>query len=521
MESNLLIRLCLLFLIAKLTYADSIYDGPSPSVSTGKIDIIVFNALKAKDIEPANLCSDHVFIRRVFLDAIGTLPTAAEVQNFLNDTNQNKRQLLIDKLLQRPEFAEYWSMKWCDLFRVKAEFPINLWPNAAQAFYRWIKNSIDQSMPYDQFVRELLTASGSNFRTPQVNFYRSAPGKTPQSIAKIVALNFMGCRADKWPQRDLDQLAVFFSKISFKSSMEWKEEFVLFDPQKDPSNIVENAVFPDGTMVTLTHNIDPRIIFANWLTSTNNPWFTKNIANRIWFWLIGCGIINEPDDIRPDNPPSHPELLDYLESELQAAHFDLKHLFRLILNSQVYQLSPVPKANYNDAINNFACYRARQLDAEVLIDAICQITGTSESYTSQIPEPFTFIPQGYRAVNLGDGSIGSPFLEIFGKPARDTGYESERNNTPTAAQRLHMLNSSHIQKKIEQGPKINSLLRSGSNRNEILKNIYLTILSRPPTYSEIQNFHQYANKFGRAGQRTAFMDLIWALMNSPEFLFRH
>jgi len=188
---------------------------------------------------------------------------------------------------------------------------------------------------------------------------------------------------------------------------------------------------------------------AGWWTR-KNPWFARNIVNRAWFWLLGRGIIQEPDDIRPDNPPVNPELLAYLEKEFVASHYDMKHLYRLILNSQAYQLSSIPRSTNPEAAANFAFYPVRQLDAEVLSDALCEITGTTEKYSSSIPEPFTFIPEKERSIALPDGSITSSFLEMFGRPPRDTGLESERNNLPTANQRLHLLNSSHIQRKIEQ-----------------------------------------------------------------------
>lgn len=203
---------------------------------------------------------------------------------------------------------------------------------------------------------------------------------------------------------------------------------------------------------SLTADLDPREVFADWLIDPKNPWFTRNIVNRIWAWLLGRGIIHEPDDIRPDNPPSNPELLAYLEKELIAAKYDLRHLYRIILNSQTYQLSAIPASDKPQAEVNFAHYPLRRLEAEILIDALNQITGTTEKYSSAVPEPFTFIPEEQRSIELADGSITSSFLEMFGRSSRDTGLVGERNNSPSAAQRLHLLNSSHIQKKIEQGP---------------------------------------------------------------------
>ena len=251
-----------------------------------------------------------------------------------------------------------------------------------------------------------------------------------------------------------------------------------------------------------------------------NPWFARNIVNRLWSWLLGRGIIQEPDDIRPDNPPSNPELLAYLEQELVASHYDLKHVYRLILNSKTYQLSCLPKSKRPEAAAHFASYPLRRLEAEVLIDALNQITGTTEKYTSAIPEPFTFIPEGQRSIALADGSISSSFLEMFGRSPRDTGLEAERNNRPSASQRLHLLNSSHIQRKIEQSPKLKSLAQSGKKPGEIVASLYLMILSRMPTAAEMKVLGEHAQKSGSKGHE-ALTDLAWALVNSPEFLYRH
>jgi len=500
------------------------YESPADLTPQGKIDQLVFARWKQLGIQPANLCSDEVFLRRVYLDVIGTLPTPQEVRQFLSDRNPDKRRALIDRLLEREEFADYWAMKWSDLLRVKAEFPVNLWPNAAQAYHRWIRTSIKQNLPYDRFVREMLTQSGSNFRVPQVNFYRAVQSREPQALAQAVALTFMGARADRWPKERSSGMAAFFSQVSYKYTAEWKEEIVSFDPTKTsaqaPGGVPPAAVFPDGTPARLSPDRDPREDFADWLITPQNPWFTRNIANRVWSWLLGRGIVHEPDDIRPDNPPGNPELLAFLEKELIAARYDLKHLYRLILNSKTYQLSSIPRTKHPGAEAQFACYPLRRLEAEVLIDALNQITGTTESYSSAIPEPFTFIPATHRSIALPDGSIGSAFLELFGRPPRDTGWESERNNRLTAAQRLHLLNSSHIRRKIEQGPKLLSLIQSGYQPREVVEGLYLTILSRYPTDEELKTVAAYGQS-GAAARREVALDLAWALINSAEFLYRH
>jgi len=483
-----------------------------------RIDELVAQSLRKRGIEPANTCSDAVFVRRVYLDVIGTLPEPEEIRKFAENRSPRRRAALISALLQRDEFADYWSLKWCDLLRVKAEFPINLWPNAVQAYHRWIHDCLRDNMPYDQFARELLTSSGSNFRVPQVNFYRAIQGHEPSAIANAAALTFMGVRLDGWPEERRLGMEAFFSKVAYKQTAEWKEEIVYLDPA--PGEPLK-AVFPDGTAVEIQPGRDPRVVFADWLISPDNPWFARNIVNRLWSWLMGRGIIHEPDDIRPDNPPVHPELLEYLEKELVKSDYDLRHIYQLILNSSTYQQSSIPVSSNPDAEALFACYPVRRLEAEVLIDALCWISGTKESYSSPIPEPFTFIPEENRSIDLADGSITSQFLEMFGRPARDTGFESERNNQTSDAQSLHLLNSSHVQNKIERSTRLNTLVRDAKgNRQTMIGMIYLNILSRFPTQAELAAAEEYFQTKG-INPRQAVNDLAWALINSKEFLYRH
>ena len=494
------------------------FENSGEYVANNRIDTLVKRTFRRKGIEPANLCSDAVFIRRVYLDIIGTLPEPQKVREFLQDRSDSKRAALIHELLRRDEFADYWSLKWCDLLRVKAEFPINLWPNAVQAYHRWIRDAIACNMPYDQFAREMLTSSGSNFRVPQVNFYRAIQGQEPSAITGAVALTFMGVRLENWPQERRSGMETFFSRVAYKLTAEWKEEIVYLDPaQIEPLE----AVFPDGTAVQIPPDRDPRAVFADWLTTPENPWFARNIVNRIWAWLLGRGIIHEPDDIRPDNVAVHPELLSYLENQLVKNDYDLKHIYRLILNSSTYQQSSIPCRDNAEAEALFACYPVRRLEAEVLIDALCWISGTQESYSSPIPEPFTFIPEENRSIELADGSITSQFLEMFGRPSRDTGQESERNNQPSDAQRLHLLNSSHVQDKIERSARLNGLVRAAKGNRKMLVNmIYLNIMSRYPTKIELAAAQRYLQSMGK-NLRQGTNDLAWALINTKEFLYRH
>jgi hypothetical protein len=493
--------------------------------SRNRVDSLVFARQAETGFPPSEVCSDAVFVRRAYIDVIGTLPTADEVRRFLLSRSPGKRAELIDHLLDRPEFADYWALKWCDLLRVKSEFPSNLWPNAVQAYHYWIRNAVRNNMPYDQFARALLTASGSNFREAPVNFYRPFQERTPRKIFDTAALVFMGVRLDNsgWSEEQKLGMDAFFAKVAYKNTAEWKEEIVYSDPGKQLLNpATKEPVLPTPlgkNPLDLDPYADPRIAFADWLTAPDNPWFSKAIVNRVWFWLMGRGIIHEADDIRPANKPWSPELLAYLEKELVENKYDLKHIFRLILNSSTYQLSSLTTPENKNDETGFSHYRVRRLDAEVLIDAVCQITGTGEEYSSAIPEPFTFIPASQRTILLADGSIKSSFLEMFGRPGRDTSLESDRNNGVSVFQTLHMLNSSHIRNKVMNGPRLRKVMTSSPGNKERINHLYMEILSRPPTPEEHKIASDYIASSARADN--GFYDLAWALINTSEFILRH
>ncbi|MCG3179114.1 MAG: hypothetical protein BIFFINMI_01445 [Phycisphaerae bacterium] len=498
----------------------TIYERAGQPAAANRIDELIFARLDAEGVSPARVCSDAVFVRRVYLDVTGTLPTAAEARAFLADRAPDRRARLIDRLLADPRFADYRAMQWGDLLRIKSEFPINLWPNAVQAYHRWVRTALADGMPYDRFARELLTASGSNFRVGQVNFYRAVQSRDPATLAKSAALAFMGDRMTDWPADRAAGLAAFFSRVGYKSTDEWKEEIVYFNfnPASPP---VASALLPDGSTVKLAADGDPREAFADWLVSPDNPWFARCQANRIWYRLMGRGLVQEPDDFRAGNPPSHPELLDWLASELVKSKFDSVHLYRLILNSTTYQLSSVPGPGKAAGPELFAAYRLRRLEAEVLIDALCQITGTDEQYESRIPEPFTWVPREMRSIALPDGSITSSFLDLFGRPPRDTGLASERNNATSADQQLHLLNSSHVRNKIEGGPTMRAIGRTARQKpGQAMDELYLTVLSRYPTGEELRAIKVYTDATrGKGGN--VLGDVMWALVNSTEFQYRH
>ena len=516
MNSRFLEVIAVLICLLPHAYADPYTSNTEFSV-VNPIDDILQKGLAAKGLTPARICSDQVFVRRAYLDISGTLPLPWQVVAFLSSQRPLKRKALIDKLLDSDAADNYWTLKWCDLLRVKAEYPINLWPNGVQAYARWIHTSVEENRPYDQFARELLTSSGSNFRVPPVNFYRAVQRQDVASLASAVALTFMGVRIEKWDEEKRANLEAFFSRVTFKGTAEWKETIVINDPA--PRDAMQ-VVFPDGTTATIKPDQDPRAVFADWLIRPDNKWFARNIVNRAWSWFMGRGIIHEPDDIRDDNPAVYPELLAYLETEFIRSNNDLRHLFRLIVNSSAYQQSSIASKPDPRNDNLFAHYPLRRLEAEVLIDAICGLTGTEEKYSSPIPEPFTFIPPTHGTVELNDGSITSQYLIMFGRPCRDTGLESERSNAVNDEQRLHLLNSTHIKDKIERSWRLRQIInRNRKNSRKMFEQLYLMVLSRRPVQDEIETARRYL-RVGK-NRRQGAIDLFWALINSKEFLYRH
>ena len=308
----------------------------------------------------------------------------------------------------------------------------------------------------------------------------------------------------------------FFSQVKIKTTREWKEEIVYLDPQLPAG--VRKARPLGGKEIELVGEQDGRAKFAEWLITPENPWFARNIVNRVWYWLLGRGIVHEPDDMRPTNPPTNPELLVFLEKELVRNKYQLKPMFRLILNSRTYQLSSKPNKWNAVANSDFSHYRPKRLSAEQLSDAIGQVTGVFDTFTSQVPEPWTWMPDGHRAVQLGDASISTPLLHMFGRPARNTGYESERDGTMSPQQAIYLLDSSEIKNKVQNGPVFTDLLANKTRPDkEIVEEFYLRALSRSPTDREQEAVKTYidANKSNR---RQALADVFWAVINTKEFL---
>ena len=482
---------------------------------------------KEASLSPVKRAGDDIFLRRVMIDVTGKVPTIAEVRAFTADKAKDKRRKLIAKLLDSPGYADMMAMRFADMFRIKSEFPINLWPNAVQSYHRYFRDAAVQNRPWNKIARELLTASGSNFRVPAANFFRASSVRTAEGLAKVTALSFMGINTDKLSADERKEFAAFFSRISFKSTDEWKEEIVFLNP--DP--VLLTAVTPDGKSFEINSPAtDPRTVFADWLLEKDNPFFARAFANRAWHWIFGKGLIDPADDMPLpqgffgklfSSENGNEKVLNFLAGEFIKSNYDIKKLFCLILNSCAYSADwKTLPAEQTEAEKCFAVYPFRRLEAEVLVDIYSQILGAHESYSSVIPEPFTFLPKGSPAVTIADGSISSRTLDNFGKPSRDSGVLSERNNNISASQRLFLMNSNWIYQRTGNLP-WTIFKRRRMNDNQRIEELYLTILSRKPTAAEIKKIYKYRKKLDRKHSWRVWTDLAWALINTREFLHHH
>lgn len=485
------------------------------------IDRYVFERLKLFRIPPSDLCSDSEFIRRAYLDAIGLLPTAEEVRAFLADRDPEKRARLIDRLLQRPEFADFWAVKWADILRVQDEA---LKEPGARAFHRWIRESLAANRPLDQFVREILTASGPTFSAAPANFFRVL--REPEEISEAAAQLFMGVRMgcakchnhpfEKWTQDEYYQLAAFFAQVRRKNGPTKEEETVFLDPNGEVTHLRTGKVMqpklPGAGFVQTTPEQDRRAVLAEWLTRRDNPFFARALANRIWAHLVGRGIVEPVDDFRESNPPVNEALLDALAQDLASHGFDLRHLVRVIMNSRTYQLSAKPVPLNRDDTLYFSHAVTRLLTAEQLSDAVSQVTG--------VPEQFPGYPPGTRAMQLAGTRARTPFLKTFGRPDRNLTCECEREKEPTLFQALRLITDRDIHRRLtsDEG-RVAALAKSNRPDAEVIEELYLSTLARFPTERERKVWLAHIRDSG--DRRKALEDLAWVLLNSKEFLFRY
>ena len=494
---------------------------------------ILLKHYQQQNITNAATVSDVIFLRRVMLTAAGRLPTADEVQNFINEDQPGKHQKLIDRVLDSPEYADMQAMRFADMLRIKSEFPINLWPNAVQFYHRKIHDDLLNDRSLKAMFYEMLTASGSNFRNAYANFFRASADRTPAGLARMVLLTTMNMRETALDEPTFNKFAQLFSKIRYKSTYEWKEEIVYTDFIPDKIN----AALPDGTPVTVdTARQDPRQVFADWLLDDQNGYFARAITNRVWHWVFGRGLYMQTDDLpllkknsfwsglfgcadendTADRPFST-ELQEYLIKEFKQNQYSLKHLYRVIMNSAAFHASPLNQDE--NMLSNFAVYPVRRLESELVIDALASVTREYDRYMSVIPEPFTYLPNRSKAVNIADGSISTGVLDNFGRPPRDSGQISERNTASTDSQNLYLMNSAALYRRINNYCR--RLKKQFPSTESRLDRIYLDILSRYPTPRERKLFADYQQDLDKKNREAAWSDTVWVLFNSKEFLFYH
>ena len=450
----------------------------------------------------ADRCRDDVFFRRAYLTITGALPSAQACEKFLDNTRANKREVLIDRLLTSELGLRYMQMRWGDILRIKSEFPSNLWPNGVQAYNRRIYEQLLNNVPYDKMVRELLLSEGSNFRAPASNFYRGFQKRTSKNIYANINLLFLGNR------NCTDNGHQCFAQIRYKSTKEWKEEIVYIDYYY--SVPWQSTILEDGTTLRLTAGSDWREAYVEWLTSRNNRRFAEVMVNRMWYWVFGKGIVNEPDDWRADNKPSDPQLLKELTDEFIDSGFDVRALMKRILLSEQFNSPAAPAGDY----------QPQRLPAEVIVDALASVTGIWSTYSSRVPEPFTFYPPRTRSTHLGDATVSSSELELFGKVSRDVSLESQRNNAITSRQLLYLMNSSQLERRIRKSSALQKLYLNNTNIESIANAITLRVLSRRATPQEVALYKEYAEQSGLPLDEVA-IDIVWAQINSNEFLYNH
>ena len=499
------------------------------------IDELVFRKLKEMGMPPSETCDDGTFLRRITIDIAGRLPTLEETRQFLADTGPAKRDKCIDRLLDTPDYADHFANVWSALLRNRRTNPTHVRGN--YLFHDWIRDSLYRNKPYDQFVREIITASGEVTHNPPVEWYRQV--LTPNTQLEDAAQLFLGTRIqcaqchhhpyERWSQQDYYSLAAFFSQVTRKPSEAGEEIVYARRAAPAATNIkTQQPARPAGLgdkPRDLAPEQDAREALVDWMVDPKNPFFAPALVNRYWKHFLNRGLVDPDDDMRATNPPTNPELLDALAEHFVASRFDLKDLARTICRSRVYQLSGVPNAYNAPDRQNYSRYYPRRLTAEVLSDSINAVAQTSESYSG--------LPAGTRAVQLPDNSFNtsSYFLTVFGRPESSSACECERSQDASLAQSLHLLNSKNLLDKLaSQGGRAASLASETSRGDEEkLRELYLLAFSREPTADELALAEKYLarpvhDKDGKtqpAGKREAYEDIVWAIINSKEFLFNH
>ena len=494
------------------------------------IDEAVFNKLAVLGIPPSELCDDATFLRRVSIDITGSLPDENKVREFLSDQRPDKRDRLVDELLDSPEYATYFANKWNMVLRNKKRQNEDV--DGTYAFHQWIWDSLYDNKPYDQFVREIVTASGDPMLNPPVTWYREVSDSSQQ--VEDVAQLFLGVRIqcarchhhpfERWSQNDYYGLSAFFSRIGKKNlgaeTSSRRRDRRVFHNQgtaqaQNPRS--KQNLKPAGLgsePFDIPEDRDPRFYLADWMARSENPFFARSLVNRYWKHFFSRGIVEPEDDMRETNPPSNPELLDGLARSFVESGFDLKSLVRTICQSSAYQLSAFPNEYNLKDKQNFSRYYPKRLTAESLYDAFHQVTNSSQTYTG--------VPVGTRAIELPDSSVGPYFLKVFGQPQADTACECERSQEANLAQSLHLLNSTEVQTKIGhgQGRANQFAIQNERPHEDKLRELYRWVYAREPDAEELQIALAHIEKHPD-DVKVAYEDIVWALVNTKEFLFNH
>jgi len=494
------------------------------------VDTHVFAKLKQMSITPSGLCEDYEFVRRAYLDCIGRMPTPEEAKAFLADKDAKKREKLIDALVDTPEFADFWALKWADVLRSSRK---TIQVKGSYGFQAWLRTNFLRNTPMDKIVQEIITSNGDTYANPPANYYRIA--KDPTSLAETTAQLFLGVRMqcakchnhpfERWSQDDYYGFAAWFARVKTKPA-----PVIGTKPQNNPTAAEVVYIQRAGEVTQprsgkqmkpryigvgdadVKPDEDRRTVLATWLTSPGNPFFAKSVANRVWFHLMGKGIVDPVDDFRESNPSCNDELLDALAADFAKNKFDMKHLVKTIMKSRTYQLSAQPNDFNKDDGKYFSHAVTKLLTAEQLLDAICDFTA--------VPEKFAGLPAGTRAIQLPDGEVNHPFLKAFGQPARELACECERESDGNLAQALQLINGPTVNEKVRNaGNRLGKLLAAKKSDAEILTDLYYAALGRAPFDDEKQIALDHVAK--REDKRKAWEDVVWALINTREFLFRH
>lgn len=485
------------------------------------IDRLVAEKWDRLQLTPSSPADEATWLRRVYLDLIGKLPTAAEARDYLRSTDARRRRRLIDDLLQRDEHADFWALQWADMLRVNRD---DLGPKSAYHYHRWLREAWRENRPYDHLIRDLLTAQGNTERNPAANFYKAF--KDPNDLTVAVSQVFLGVRLEcakchhhpyeKWGQDDFYSLAAFFPRLQRKNGAGTEVEFFIGDKGSVKHPRTQEVVTPRvllGAPLDTEQDSDPRRRLADWMASPNNPYVARAFVNRVWANLMGRGLVEPVDDMRETNPATNEPLLQALAQDFIAHGYDMRHVIRTIVSTKVYALSSTPRgADARDLQNYSRAYR-RRLSAEVLFDAVCDVTDQSEEFAG--------MPPGMRAVQLWDNRLPSSFLDTFGRPQRKTICRCERYTDITLTQVLHLLNAPLVNDKLSSPTGRAARLAAGEmSERRIIEELYLTAFARLPRPEEI-TAATAAYQAPGATRRSATEDILWALLNSAEFVLNH